>query len=170
MLKIIRFSFFLACIVLNFALVGQTYTISGKVFDAESKEPLPFVPVLIKGTTVGATTDFDGNFSITTAKFGDSLVSTYVGYKKLARALKRGENQIVTMPMVLEGVNLLEVVVKAGENPAHRIIRNVIANKPINNKRELEAYQYETYNKVEFDLNRIPKENFLNPSNLYLIM
>ena len=137
---------------------SQNYTISGKVFDTESKEPLPFVPVLIKGTTVGATTDFDGNYLISTSKMGDSIVASYVGYKKLTRAIKRGENQIINMPMVLEGVNLLEVVVKPGENPAHRIIRNVIAHKQYNNKRKLDAYQYETYNKVEFDLNRIPKE------------
>jgi len=60
---------------------SQSYTITGKVFDAESKEPLPFVPVLIKGTTIGGTTDFDGNYSITTTKLGDSIVATYVGYK-----------------------------------------------------------------------------------------
>lgn len=150
---IILFFFFWS--VVSFS---QNYTITGKVFDAESKEPLPFVPVLIKGTTVGATTDFDGNYSITTSKMGDSIVSSYVGYKKLTRAIKRGENQTINMPMVLEGVNLLEVVVKAGENPAHRIIRNVIAHKQFNNKRKLDAYQYESYNKVEFDLNRIPKE------------
>ncbi len=137
---------------------AQNYTITGKVFDSETKEPLPFVPVLIKGTTVGATTDFDGNFSITTDKKGDSLVASYVSYKKLVRPIKRGENQNVNMPMLLEGVNISEVVVKAGENPAHRIIRNVIAHKPFNNKRKLDAYQYEVYNKVEFDLNRIPKE------------
>lgn len=149
---------FLLVTFISINTFAQNYTITGKVFDAESKEPLPFVPVLIKGTTVGATTDFDGNYSITTSKLADSIVSSYVSYKKLVRPIKRGENQIVNMPMVLEGVNLLEVVVKAGENPAHRIIRNVIANKQYNNKRKLDAYQYETYNKVEFDLNRIPKE------------
>lgn len=137
---------------------SQNYTVTGKVFDSETKEPLPFVPVLIKGTTVGSTTDFDGNYSISTTKLGDSIVASYVGYKKLTRAIKRGENQTINMPMVLEGVNLLEVVIKPGENPAHRIIRNVIAHKQYNNKRKLDAYQYETYNKVEFDLNRIPKE------------
>lgn len=137
---------------------AQSYTITGKVFDSETKEPLPFVPVIIQGTTIGATTDFDGNFSIKTTKLGDSLVSSYVSYKKLTRPLKPGVNQEVNMPMVLEGINLLEVVVKAGENPAHRIIRNVIANKEFNNRRKLGAYQYESYNKVEFDLNRIPKE------------
>lgn len=158
MRKTIHFYYFLLLVFMSMTFCAQTYTISGKVFDSESKEPLPFVPVLIKGTTVGGTTDFDGNYSITTSKLGDSIVATYVSYKKLTRAIKRGESQVVNMPMVLEGVNLLEVVVKAGENPAHRIIRNVIANKEFNNKRKLDAYQYETYNKVEFDLNRIPKE------------
>jgi hypothetical protein len=158
MRKTTHFYYFLLLVFMSMVFHAQTYTISGKVFDSESKEPLPFVPVLIKGTTVGGTTDFDGNYSITTSKLGDSIVATYVSYKKLTRAIKRGENQVVNMPMVLEGVNLLEVVVKAGENPAHRIIRNVIANKEFNNKRKLDAYQYETYNKVEFDLNRIPKE------------
>lgn len=148
----------LLILLANSFVIAQNYTVSGKVFDAESKEPLPFVPVLIKGTTVGGTTDFDGNFSITTSKLGDSIVATYVSYKKLTRAIKRGQTQVVNMPMVLEGVNLLEVVVKPGENPAHRIIRNVIAHKQFTNKRKLDAYQYETYNKVEFDLNRIPKE------------
>jgi hypothetical protein len=153
---------YLVCSILlflaGFSGFSQSYTISGKVFDSESKEPLPFVPVIIKGTTVGATTDFDGNYSITTTTPGDSIVASYVGYVKISRALKRGESQTVNLPMVLQGVNLLEVVVKAGENPAHRIIRNVIANKKYNNKRRLDAYQYESYNKVEFDLNRIPKE------------
>ena len=158
MVKKLHFYFFLLLVFFSIDNYAQSYTITGKVFDAESKEPLPFVPVLIKGTTVGGTTDFDGNYSITTSKLGDSIVASYVSYKKLSKALKRGENQVVNMPMVLEGVNLLEVVVKAGENPAHRIIRNVIANKEFNNKRKLDAYQYETYNKVEFDLNRIPKE------------
>ncbi len=153
---------YLLCSILlflaGFSGFSQSYTISGKVFDSESKEPLPFVPVIIKGTTVGATTDFDGNYSISTTVTGDSIVASYVGYLKISRPLKRGENQTVNLPMVLQGVNLLEVVVKAGENPAHRIIRNVIANKKYNNKRRLDAYQYESYNKVEFDLNRIPKE------------
>lgn len=158
MIKRLRFYNLFILFLFGFMAYAQEYTISGKVYDADSKEPLPFVPVIIKGTTVGTSTDFDGNFTIKTTKLGDSLVSTYVGYKRLSRPIKREENQNVNMPMVLEGINLLEVVVKAGENPAHRIIRNVIAHKPFNNKRKLDAYQYETYNKVEFDLNRIPKE------------
>ena len=102
------FGLFLLCCLNSFA---QNYTITGKVFDAESKEPLPFVAIIIKGTTVGATTDFDGNFSITTSKLGDSLVASYVSYKKLTRPIKRGVTQVINMPLVLEGVSLIEVIV-----------------------------------------------------------
>lgn len=140
-------------------LYAQTYTIRGKIFNSETKEPLPFVLVIIKGTTIGAQTDFDGNFVIKTTKMGDSLIATYVGYKRLARKINKSlSDQEINMPLVNEGLALEEVTVKAGENPAHRIIRNVIANKIINNRDKLEAYEYETYNKIEFDLTRIPKE------------
>ncbi|MBL7936363.1 MAG: carboxypeptidase-like regulatory domain-containing protein, partial [Bacteroidia bacterium] len=110
MAKKLHFYSFLLLVFFSIDYFAQNYTISGKVYDSESKEPLPFVPVLIKGTTIGGTTDFDGNFSITTSKLGDSIIATYVGYKKLVRPIKRGVTQLVNMPMVLEGVNLLEVV------------------------------------------------------------
>ncbi len=138
---------------------AQTYTIKGKVFNTENKEGLPFVPVLIKGTSSGAQTDFDGNFVIKTSQLGDSLIATYFGYKRMVRKINPDLLiQEINMPMKNEGMALEEVTVKAGENPANRIIRNVIDNKEKNNRDKLEAYEYESYNKVEFDLNRIPKE------------
>ncbi len=137
---------------------AQRYTITGKVFDANTKEPLPFVPVILKGTTAGATTDFDGVYSITTELTSDSIIASYMGYKKIIKAITNAPNQEINLPLFIEGVNLMEVTIKAGENPAHRIIKNAIAQKPVNDRLRLNAYQYETYNKIEFDLNRIPKE------------
>ena len=143
-----RIPYILFLFLITFVSYAQNYTITGKVFDIDSKEPLPFVPVLIKGTTVGGTSDFDGKYTIKTDKTGDSIVASYMGYKRSARSIKNRVNQEVNVPMTLEGVNLIEVVIKPGENPAHRIIRNVIANKNKNDKSHLNAYQYETYNKV----------------------
>lgn len=139
--------------------IFSQYTITGKVFDVETKEPIPFATLLIKGTTTGASTDFDGNFSITTEKLGDSLQVAYIGYNRRSIKIKRGQNQNLNIPLqaLKEGLSLDEVVVKAGENPAHRIIRAAIAHKKTNNKERLDAYQYEVYNKLEFDLNNIPK-------------
>lgn len=57
---------------------GQTQ-ITGVVTDEANALPLPGVNIVIKGTTTGASTDFDGNYSIT-ANQGDILVFSYVGY------------------------------------------------------------------------------------------
>lgn len=55
-------------------------TVTGTVTDQANAMPVPGVNILIKGTTTGATTDFDGKYSIT-AKAGDVLVFSYVGFK-----------------------------------------------------------------------------------------
>jgi hypothetical protein len=136
------------------------FTIKGKIFAANNKEALPFVPVIIKGTNIGTQSDFDGNFVLNASMLGDSIVASYVGYKRISRPIKKGVAvQEINLPMEEDGGFVLdEVVVNAGENPAHRIIRNVVRQKENNNRKSLDAFEYETYNKLEFDLNRIPKE------------
>jgi len=57
---------------------GELFTVSGVVTDDEGM-PLPGANVLVKGTSRGATTDFDGNFRLK-AKKGQLLVISYVGY------------------------------------------------------------------------------------------
>ena len=57
---------------------AQEKTISGTVVD-ETNMPLPGATVVIKGTTTGTSTDFDGKYSIT-ANTGDVLTFSYVGY------------------------------------------------------------------------------------------
>lgn len=141
-------------------LLNAQYTVRGKVFAAENKEALPFVPVLIKGTNFGAQADFDGNFIIKCSKLGDSVIASYVGYKRLARPINKNlAIQEINFPLEsVGGLALDEVVVKAGDNPAHRIIRNCVKAKVKNDRNNLSSYEYEAYNKLEFDLNRIPKE------------
>ncbi|WP_317899017.1 DUF5686 and carboxypeptidase-like regulatory domain-containing protein [Aurantibacillus circumpalustris] len=157
-MKVTKLVYTIALCVL-FPLVQRAqYIISGKVFATSDKEALPFVSVIIKGTTIGAQTDFDGNFTINSPKMGDSLVAIYVGYKRLSRPLKKTERQTVNFPMESTGFSLDEVVINAGENPAHRIIRNCVKNKYRNDRSQLESYEYEVYNKLEFDLTRISKQ------------
>ncbi|HXD92649.1 MAG TPA: carboxypeptidase-like regulatory domain-containing protein, partial [Bacteroidia bacterium] len=142
------------------SVFSQQYTIKGKIFNAQSKEPIPFASVILKGTTVGTNTDFDGNFILTTDKISDSLIAIYIGYQRIAAPLKKSISQTINIPFyaLQEGISLNEVVVKAGENPAHRIIRLAIAHKGMNDKARLKSYEYEVYNKIEFDLNNIPKK------------
>lgn len=69
-------SFLLVGALLCFGLVGAQ-TVSGNVSDANG--PLPGATVVIKGTSVGTSADFDGNYSIS-AKAGDVLLFSFVGY------------------------------------------------------------------------------------------
>ncbi|MCF8716238.1 TonB-dependent receptor [Joostella atrarenae] len=73
---------YLWCLFLIFAMVSanaQTKTLTGTV--ADSQGPLPGVNVIVKGTTNGITTDFDGNFEVSNVTVGDVLSFSYIGFK-----------------------------------------------------------------------------------------
>ncbi|MDD4224989.1 MAG: TonB-dependent receptor [Mariniphaga sp.] len=62
---------------------AQNASLQGRVLDALSNEPLPFVNVIISGTTSGTITDIDGNFVFTSLEPGFVRVeASFVGYKR----------------------------------------------------------------------------------------
>jgi hypothetical protein len=136
-------------------LVAQETIVQGKVIDANSGDPIPFVNVVFKGTSNGATTDFDGNFLIKSSQPTDSITASYIGYKARTKAIKPAVRQTVNFQLVEDVVNLQEVIVRAGENPAYEILRRVVRNKKENDKRKLIAYEYDTYTKIEIDVDNI---------------
>ncbi|MGZ4081119.1 MAG: DUF5686 family protein [Bacteroidia bacterium] len=140
--------------------ISQNTKVSGKIIDAVTREPLPFVNIIFKGTIVGAATDIEGRYSLSTAQNVDSIIVSYIGYNRAARAVKKGAEQQINIALS-QGVDLGVVEVHPGENPAWRILRKIIANKDKNDRSKLDAYEYEVYNKVEFDLNNL-SEDFKN--------
>ncbi len=65
------------------SLLAQEASLRGKVVDATNNEPLPFVNIVVSGTTIGTTTDLDGNFVLNGLKPGYIRVeASFVGYKK----------------------------------------------------------------------------------------
>ncbi len=154
--------FFLTLLLTLFILgaaVAQT-EIKGKVTDAITKEPLPFANVLFTGTSIGVTTDFEGNFLLSHPQHFDSVTVSYIGYIKYTRAIKPGQSQVLEIKLLEDAGNLREVVITPGRkkivNPAHAIIKNTLDNKSRNNKTSLTAYEYEAYNKIELNLQRLP--------------
>jgi len=69
-------------IIGNYAVYAQKGGIKGHIYDAVNNAPLPFVNVIIQGTTTGASTDIDGNYEIPRLQPGTyTIVATFVGYK-----------------------------------------------------------------------------------------
>lgn len=134
---------------------AQETIVQGKVTDAASGDPIPFANVVFKGTSIGATTDFDGNFLIKTQNPTDSVIASYIGYKSRSKVVKRGVQQTINFQLAEDVTNLQEVIIKAGENPAFEILRKVVRNKNNNDKRKLIAYEYDTYTKIEIDVDNL---------------
>lgn len=104
--------------VSNF-LVAQEVT--GTIIDEES-QPIPGVSVIVKGTTIGTTSDFDGNYLLN-ANNGDVLVFSYVGYETQEVSVT-GTVVNVTLE---SGVALDEVVLVGSRNPSRTAFDTAVA-------------------------------------------
>jgi hypothetical protein len=135
---------------------SQTTKVEGTVADAITGEVMPFVTVRFQNAKVGAITDTLGKYSIVTYYATDSLTFSFSGYLKVSRYVQLDKEQIIDVMLPVLTVNYEEVVAKApDELPSTTLHKKVIANKPINNKEKLEAYEYEVYNKIQLDINNI---------------
>lgn len=149
-----RLTILLFLFILPLASMSQT-VVKGKVTDAHSGDPIPFANIIFKGTTVGTTTDFDGNYTVKATIPVDSLVVSYMGYTTRTKKVERGISQVMNFQLEEEVTALQEIVFLAGENPAFEVLRNVVKNKPANDKRKLSAYEYDTYTKIEVDVDNM---------------
>lgn len=107
--KLFKSMLMLVFMVYGLSATGQEKTINGTITDG-SNQPLPGASVLIKGTTVGAQSDFDGNYSIN-AKTGDVLVFSYVGFKTQEATV--GSETVINVSLT-EDANVLDEVVITG--------------------------------------------------------
>jgi hypothetical protein len=74
----IRFVFLFLLVVFHIFSIAQ---VVGKVYDAQTGEPLPYVNIVVKGKDIGATTNLDGEFSIHKPVGNASLIITSIGYE-----------------------------------------------------------------------------------------
>jgi hypothetical protein len=135
-----------------FILFPQEYFIGGRVRDSATSEPLAFVNIVINDGKSGGVTDIDGRFRLTSHVRIQTLSFSYVGYRKLKLAVGTNSENLQIQLSRLE-TQLSEIVVMAGENPAHRIIRNAVDNRKQNNPRNIPSYSFTSYDKMIFTFN-----------------
>ena len=102
-------SLLFSIILLPALVLAQSIT-SGTVSEQQSGLPLPGVNVLIKGTSTGTTTDFDGNYQIS-VQDGDIVVFSYVGFTTQEITYK-GQSQLNII--MTEDASALDEVVLIG--------------------------------------------------------
>lgn len=136
-------------------LYSQKTIVRGVVLDASNKEPLPFVNISFSNTNIGTITEQDGSFRLETTKNNDTLLISYVGYESQLIKIKRFISQELNIELTPTEMNLGEITVFAGENPALPIFRNILENKKNNNPEKLEYFNCEVYNKLQIDLNNV---------------
>jgi len=123
----------IASLMLLFFTAVSFAQIKGTVKD-KNGAPLSFVSVYLENTLTGTTTNDNGNYELDVRKKGNYVVVfQYLGYKTQKKTAK-----ITSFPFLLdavleeEQVQLDEIKISAGENPANAIIRNAIAAKERN--------------------------------------
>jgi hypothetical protein len=143
-----KLSFLLLFILFTANIYAQNYLYSGKVLDSKSKKGLAFVSILVVGEQKGVQTDIDGKFKIYASKPVSNLRLQYVGYETKEVVLNTGSDLFISLNEKENKIK--EVVVFAGDNPAHRIIKKAIDNKDKNNPEKLNSFKYMSYNKFYF--------------------
>lgn len=144
--------FILAFVLVAFASKAQNTIISGIVTDSITGETLPYVSVILKGTTIGTTTDDDGNFSLTTSSNARTLSVSYLGYAEKELKVAIGKKNYFKIPLAPSSIDLGEVIVKPKkekyskkENPAVTFVKNVIDSRESNDPRNHDYFSYSQY-------------------------
>jgi hypothetical protein len=156
-MKALRIALFLL-LSTGLPAMSQVTKIMGRVTDARTKEPIPFVNMLIRGTTLGVLTDFDGHYAIEFRTPADSIRASLIGYRPITRKFQRGQFQNISFELEPEQYDLPEVTIRYTGNPAETIMKKVAENKEKNTLQGFNAYQYEAYTKIELDANNITEQ------------
>jgi len=133
-------------------LSQEVYNISGKVIDSKTKAPLAFVNIIINNDGfAGGTTDIDGKFNLKYSQKIRILSLSYVGYEPLIYQVgTKTSNLLISLSQ--KDIELKEVEILPGINPAHRIIRNAVDNRDLNDPEKLKSFSYTSYDKTIFTI------------------
>ncbi|NTS42248.1 carboxypeptidase-like regulatory domain-containing protein [Flavisolibacter sp. BT320] len=143
----------LVCSCLAFAGFGAT--INGKI-TGEKGEPLSFASLTVKNTGKGVVANSEGFYSLNLDPGTYILVCQYVGHKTEERPVTIGaENRTENFSLLPQNLAMPEVVIKRGEDPAQKIMRQAIKKREENN-RQIDSFTVDVYIKGLLRSREIP--------------
>ena len=149
--------FTLVVLLMVCSLSAQT-KVSGIVLD-NTNQPIPYANIVFKGSQVGVVSNEDGRFYIESPNNYTAIIVSFVGFPDKEVKLPKLVNYDFKV-VLTEGNALKEVKIYAGktskkDNPALDILRKIWERRRKNGLKMFKQYQYEKYEKVEFDMNTI---------------
>lgn len=107
-----KFTMLLVCLLsLGVQQLFAQKSLSGTVISSEDNQPLPGVNVILKGTTQGTITDFDGNFSLKVPDDAEALVFSFMGMQ--TKEVPIGSTTTFNVTLDPESIGMEEIVVTA---------------------------------------------------------
>lgn len=131
---------------------ASTGLVSGKITDQSSGQGVPFASVAVKGKPIGTQADAEGQYQLQLRQPADSLIVSALGYQTARVAASAPTLDITLIPAASQ---LQEVVVRAGENPAFRVLRALHAHRKQNDFSQLSGYEYEAYSQLAININHL---------------
>jgi hypothetical protein len=143
-----------------FLLVANTSSaqkIYGTVFSNRG-DLLPYASVTIKGTSIGTSANDKAKFSFLAGSGSYTVVCQHIGYKAQEKTITvRNEDTEITFILSPQQLDMTEVIVKSGEDPAYEIIRQAIKKRSFYNE-QVNAFECGLYTKDMMKLRKLPKK------------
>lgn len=151
----------LIIVVVSFLLPMAGFSqvkISGIVVD-EANEPISFANIVFSGSTTGTVSDENGKFYLESNKTYTTIEVSFIGYITKTLTVKQRDFNL-TIVLLEAAAELDEVVILSGRvkkkgNPAIAILNKIWERRRLNGKYLFDQYEYEKYEKLEFDMNNI---------------
>jgi hypothetical protein len=149
--------------IFAFILLVSTFAfsqtkVSGIILD-DANQPVSYATIAFKNSAEGVIADENGKFYLESKKTYTTLAVSFVGYKDKDIELSGEHNY--DLKIILQNSNeIAEVKIYGGKtskknNPAIDILRKIWERKKKNGLRQFNHYQYDKYEKIEFDINSI---------------
>ena len=147
-------------IVVFTSLYSIAVPVTGVVKNAFG-EVLPFASIVVKGATIGATANNEGQYFLNLPNGGYTLQCMHVGYTMAEKEITvSGEAIQLNFILPMQQLTLREVVIGGNtEDPAYEIIRQAIKKRPYY-KNQVDAFECKVYIKGQLKLKSYPPSIF----------
>jgi hypothetical protein len=159
-MKILSFFIAFFCFFVGYSQIKTT--VAGIVIDAKTNEPLEYVNVQFSEGTFGTSSDRTGHFLLETQAKVSKIKVSYIGYETQMITIKTGEKNQLSIKLMPTDATLSEITIRPErykkKNPAVDLVHQVFLHKDQNRKEGLPYCQFDTYEKLRFDLNGITEK------------